>query len=107
MTEDQNYCEEMLALWCGGHHHLPKVYPFGSGICINFRGDLSTYDFARLTHLVLLAHKKAVRIEIASSGPGMVKIIAHRRKHDETLGVSQRHPSLFDLVETINKLEAL
>ncbi len=79
---------------------MPKVHPFGGGICINYSGDLSTFDFDALTSLVLLAHKYAVRIEIASSGPRLVRIIAHRRAHGnrKEMRVYQYHPGLNDLI---------
>lgn len=107
MTEDQKYCVAMLAEWAGGTHHLPKVHSFGDGVCINFLNDLSTYDFDRLTRLVLLAHRDAVRVEIAGSGPRMVRIIAHRRKHGDRKSMRQYdwHPSLDDLVETIKGMK--
>lgn len=101
MSEDQQACIEMLADWACGKHHLPQVHEFGAGVCINYRGDLSTFDFDRLTRLVLLAHRDAIRIEIGGSGPGMVKIIAHRRKHGDrkTMPHYAWHPSLGDLIE--------
>jgi hypothetical protein len=99
MSEDQKYCIQFLATFAGGYHHLPTVHQFGTGVCVNFTGDLSTHDFNRLTMLVLLAHRYAVRVEIASSGPGMVKIIAHRRKHGvrKNLRSFEYHPNLEEL----------
>ena len=106
MTADQTFCMNMLAEWRGGHHHLPAVHEFGTGICINHHGDLSTYDLNRLTELVLLAHRDSVRIEIASSGPRMVKIIAHRRKPMvDGMRQWERHPTLDDLINRINELK--
>ena len=104
MTADQAYCTETLAEWALGRHHLPRVYEFGAGVCINWYGDLSTHDFDRLTRLVLLAHRDAVRIEIASSGPRMVRIIAHRRTpgRSGTMPQSVRHPTLDELAERIS-----
>jgi hypothetical protein len=109
MTEDQQFCKDMLSEWVGGDHHLPKVHGFEKGICINFCGDLSTHDGDRLTRLVLLAHRDAVRIEIASSGPRRVKIIAHRRKHGtrETLKFWEFHPTLTDLSASALQLHAI
>lgn len=106
LSEDQIYCKRSLAEWAGGEHHLPDVKQFGTGICINFYGDLSTYDWNRLTMLVLIAHRDFIRIEIASSGPRMVRIIAHKRapKADGDRQ-HQRHPSLNDLIEQIKKLQ--
>ena len=103
MTEDQSYCTATLAEWALGAHHLPTVHEFGAGVCINWHGDLSTHDFDRLTRLVLLAHRDAVRIEIASSGPGMVRIIAHRRTPGRyPLPQSVRHPTLDELAERVS-----
>lgn len=106
-SADQIYCKNMLSEWVGGDHHLPDVKEFGTGICINFYGDLSTYDWNRLTTLVLLAHRDFVRIEIASSSPRMVKVIAHRRK-PRVEGDKQweRHPSLDDLIGMIGKMKS-
>lgn len=99
MTEDQQFCADALAEWVRGKHHLPKLYEFGGGVCVNYYGDLSSVDFDSLTRLVLIAHKRAVRIEIASSGPRMVKVIAHRRKHGDRkeLQFHEWHPTLEDL----------
>ena len=105
LSEDQERCRRFLSEWVCGDHHLPKVHLFGTGICISFSQDLSTHDFNRLTMLVILAHKYAIRIEIASSGPRMVKIIAHARKHGERKSMiySEWHPSLADLIDEIRK----
>ena len=100
-SEDQQFCINALAEWACGHHHLPKVHEFGVGICINYSGDLSTFDFDRLTRLVLIAHKHYIRIEIASSGPRLVRIIAHRRKRDGN--IYNRHPGLDELENTIKQ----
>lgn len=106
LDDNQQYCKDTLSEWADGDHHLPDVKAFGSGIAINFYGDLSTYDFNRLTRLVLLAHRDFIRIEIASSGPRMVKIIAHRRRPREDGDRQyQRHPSLDDLIEEARKLK--
>lgn len=103
-SEDQLFCKSMLSEWVCGDHHLPHVHHFGTGICINFYGDLSTYDGSRLTTLVLLAHRDFVRVEIASSGPRRVRVIAHRRKPQEAGDrIHQRHPSLDDLIQQIEK----
>ena len=101
-TEDQQYCIKLLTLWACGEHHLPQVHECGCGVCINFSGDLSTFDFDRLTFLVLLAFRYRVRIEIASSGPRRIRIIAHRRK--ATGSMSQRHPGITELTERASDL---
>lgn len=103
MTEDQQYCVDTLAEIFCGHHHLPNVYEWGAGVRINCRSDLATFDSDRLTTLVLVAHRRCVRIEISSGGgPWAVKIIAHRRKPDETQ-MYGRHPTLGDLRARIDQ----
>lgn len=97
-TTDQHFCIAALAEFAKGKHHLPKVHTWGRGVCVNWFQGLSTFDYDNLTRLVLVAHKHAVRIEIGSSGPRMVRIIAHRRTHD-TAGINERHPTLEDLAE--------
>jgi len=94
-TEDQEYCRKALSRWAGGDHHLPNVYEWGCGICISVPSGMSTFDWDRLTYLLLIAHRYRIRIEIGSSGPRAIKIIAHRRKAEGTLSV--RHPGLEDL----------
>lgn len=105
-TPEQEACIATLEEWACGAHHLPKVYEFGRGVAINFSGDLSTFDFDRLTTLVLLAHRDAVRIEITWSGPMRVKIVAHKRKPwtGTKDSFARVHPTLAHLIERATKL---
>ena len=77
-----------------GAHHIPGrgIKEYGPGWCVNHYGDLSTFDFDKLTRLVFLAHDRCMRVEIGSSGPNMVKIIIHKRTREGSM--SQRHPTL-------------
>lgn len=102
-TEDQKFCVDVLAKWLGGHHHLPAVKEWGNGVAICYAGDLSTFDFDRLTRLVILAHAKAVRIELNGAAPRYIRIIAHRRKHDPNGEMYERHPTLDDLKAIIDR----
>lgn len=104
LTDDQRFCVDVLAVYARGHHHLPKVTKWGGGVAINWNGDLATFDFDGLTRLVLLAHANAVRIEIKSSGPGLVKICASRRKPNaDGLSMWERHPTAADLIAMASK----
>ena len=99
-TPDQEACIDTLASVFGGRHHLPRnIEQWGDGIAINHSGDIATYDFNKLTALVIAAHRDAVRIEIASSGTRMIKIMAHKRKHGErkAMPMWEYHPNLADL----------
>ena len=94
MTEDQNYCYEMLCDWLSGAHHVPTVKSYGMGIKVSvYSGRLSTFDFDQLTTLVLLAHDRCVRVELANGGPSRTGVILHRRRAREGC-TSQRHPTI-------------
>lgn len=99
-TEDQQHCIRMLGDWAHGFHHLPMPKEFGRGVSIHWSQDLSTWDFNRLTMLVLLAHERCVRIELRSGGPRGVTIAAHRRKADAN-SIYEGHPNLDHLVRQI------
>lgn len=102
-SDDQKACIECLSTVFGGRHHLSGLKEWGTGVSVLHYGDLSTYDGSGLTMLVLQAHRDAVRIEVAQGGPGSVRIIAHKRRHDGAtdgrlpLRMHQRHPSIHDL----------
>ncbi len=91
-----------------GEHHLPyevKVYPLGGGremVETNVCDGLSTFDFDRLTRLVLAAHDCCVRVEIDSSGPRMLKLRLHPRQGREG-EMWQRHPTMEELLEAHRK----
>lgn len=94
MTADQRYCYEMLCDWLGGAHHVPQVKSWGMGIKVSvYASGLSTFDFDRLTSLVLLAHDRCVRVEIANGGPYRVGVVLHRR-HAREGCVGMRHPTI-------------
>jgi hypothetical protein len=94
MTEDQRYCYEMLCDWLLGAHHVPPVKPFGRGLKVSVNScGLSTFDFDLLTTLVLHAHDRCVRVELANGGPGRTGVILHRR-HAREGCMSQRYSTM-------------
>lgn len=103
MNDNQKKCYNFLCDMSGGSHHVyEKIHRIGDwGIKINTQRDFATYDFNLLTQIVIMAHKRAIRVEFTGSGPNMVKLIISVRQHDkeEKLGYSERHPSLEDLIE--------
>jgi hypothetical protein len=100
MTEDQRECYRMLCVLYDGPHHLPykKVKPCGEGIAISVNAGIATYDFDLLTRAVFMAHDRCIRLEIGSSGPGLIKLIFHRR-HRRTGPGWNRHPDLDEAVK--------
>ena len=95
-----------FAEWCGGEHHIPApgccgdhgVREYGPGSwCVNLYGDMSTFDFDRLTALVFLAHDRCVRASVMQGGPRMVKVVIWNRD-SRTGEMWQRHPTLDEAV---------
>lgn len=104
MTEGQKRCADLLDRLFLGCHHVPTIYEWGSGLCVNYGGDLSTHDFDRLTRMVLLCHQYSIRGEIGWSGPGMVRLMFHPRfPMTEGMGIAECHPTLQQLKEQIDK----
>jgi hypothetical protein len=104
-TEEQLWLIGILAEWTRGTHHFQgNVSKCGRGIMLTtFRDGISTVDYDRLTHLVLLAHKYSVRIEIEPKG-FCLGIALHKRipftmEGPSTSGVSlwDGHPTLLQL----------
>jgi hypothetical protein len=105
MNNDQWESAQLLRDLFHGWHHLPgDIKQSGSrAIHINIRGgNLSTFDYNNLTVLVVLAHDRMIRAEICSSGPGMVKLMLHKR-HQRVGDMALRHPTLADAVASIRK----
>lgn len=102
MSDDQWECAELVADLMHGFHHISgKFEEWGSGIEINTtHGRLATFDFDGLTRLVVLAHDRCIRAEIRPSGPGLIKIILHKR-HIREGRQSEKHPTLEDNISRI------
>lgn len=98
-------CECIKFLWdcLGGNHHcygkVEECNPKG----IRYKGDdfhhLSTFDFDSLTYIVMEAHKRAIRVEISPNNFRTLSITFHKRTHDDTLLMWERHPTLKDIFE--------
>ena len=58
---------------------------------------LATVDFDGLTELVFMAHALCVRVELHSSGPGMIKLLFSERQRTGTKW--ERHPTLDEAVK--------
>lgn len=102
MTDEQWECAQMLADLAGGFHHCDKIKEFGSGIETNRAGELATFDFDGLTRAVVMAHDRAIRFAVSSSGPGRIKLILHKRKREGS--ISQRHPDRSALVPKVYEI---
>jgi len=100
MTDDQWECALLLSELFFGFHHVDakRIKEFGNGITYNTTASFSTFDFDKLTRLVLLSHKHCIRASIIPSGFGYIKIALHKR-HLRAGQMHERHPDLNGLIE--------
>ena len=100
MTDHQRACWQLICDLMGGDWHVTgKVRAAGRhGLSWNARHlSLATFDYDRLTHLVVLAHDRCIRAEIGPSGPGMLNLTLHQRP-GRTGEMTRRHPTLEDAI---------
>lgn len=78
----------------GGEHHIPRggLKEFGDGWCVNYMGDLSTFDYNILSKLVIMAHDCAVRVSLRQGGPRAIKICIWQREREGSF--DRRHPTI-------------
>lgn len=93
--------ERILSSMYGGLHHLPNKIKFTLGqdfqmAEINIYGDLATFDFGRLTWLVLGAHDECVRVEVNACNTQYLKLRLHPRLREG--GTFQRHPTIEEAI---------
>lgn len=108
MNDEQWECFEMLCDLCRGAHHIGgKVKPWGKGIAVNIRYgfNAATYDFSGLTEAVIMAHDRCIRFEIEPSGPGMLRLVFHKRDGREG-EMWQRHPTLEQAIANLRTTNA-
>ena len=58
---------------------------------------VTTFDFDGLTRAVFMAHARAIRFAVSSSGPGRIKLILHKRQREGS--ISQRHPDIMEAIK--------
>jgi len=107
MSERQWECMQFLGDLFYGFHHMDveRVKEWGTGIAYNTsHSGFSTFDYDGLTRIVLMAHKRCIRVEIAPSGPGLIKLVLHKR-YGKVGSMSERHPDLSELIEKCVQLQ--
>lgn len=87
----------------GGEHHIPdyKVREWGFGWCVHHYGELSTFDYSKLTTLVLMAHEKCIRVSIGPHAFKTIRIAIWKRKREG--GYSERHPDIDTAIQGYEK----
>lgn len=106
MSDDQWQSALLIADLFGGFHHVCGTFkPCGSGVEVNpsnSTNKFASFDFDGLTRAVVLAHDRCIRFAIEPSGPGRLRIQAHKR-HKRDGSMYERHPTL---EEHVAKLRA-
>lgn len=95
---------DFFAEFYGGEHHFPKggVKEFGDGWVVNHnQGDLATYDFDKLTNLVIMAHDKCIRVSVFPYNFNTLRIAIWKRQREG--GMSLRHPTIEQAIEKFRK----
>jgi len=85
-----------------GEHHIPSaIKEFGYGWQLTGRYmNFATTDYNNLTRLVLMAHRDAIRVEIQSPGPGMLRLAIWKRGREG--GITESHPTIEQAIESFN-----
>lgn len=98
MTDAQWTVASNIADVFGGMHHMRSPKPFGHGVAFTMSRSLATFDMDHLTRLVIMAHKKAIRIEISTAGMHL-RVAGHMRVHDPAARCFERHPTWLDIAD--------
>lgn len=102
-SEVERRCYRVLDIAFRGIHHVDgwaRRKSWGDGVALSTFQDLSTFDADILTRLVVAAHDECVRVSVAPSGPGMVKIILHPRTHGPG-AFYERHDTMEQAMEKV------
>jgi len=76
-------------------------WDYGGGIGVPWKGgELTTFDFGRLTRFVLLCHVARIRFGVQSHGRNLL-LTFYQRSHEG--GMSDRHPGLDEAVEKFDE----
>lgn len=65
--------------------------------------SLSTYDDSHLTHLVLLAHQRAIRVQISPRSNHYLTLIFHQRESGMKHEWHKRHPTIEEAIMAFDK----
>lgn len=95
---------DILGIVGGGIYNAPIAWGtvdwhHGNGVSVIWRGSLATFDFNRLTMLVMLCHMARIRCDVSPGGPLMLRLSFQQRA--EAGGMADRHPNLPEAVDSI------
>lgn len=78
----------------GNDHHIEFALGWRS---------LATYDDSYLTLLVLLAHQRAIRVQISAQSYHYLSLIFHQRESGMQHEWHKRHPTIEEAIANFNK----
>jgi hypothetical protein len=76
--------------WESNHHIELVIY-----------GELATWDFNRLTRLVILCHDQCIRLSIEGANIHYLRLFFHTRKRGDDLLICKRHPTIEEQIKEI------
>ena len=106
LTPFQKRVVTILGIVGSGIYNAPinpsKInWDWGKGVSVVWKRDLCTWDFNNLTLLVVLCHEARIRLEVDTAGPVGIRLSFWQRKSEG--GISERHPSIDEAVESFRK----
>jgi hypothetical protein len=102
LNEFQRKVCDILGMVGGGIYNAPIAHDkidwsYGRGVSVIWSGGgLSTFDFGRMTMLVLLCHEARIRCDVSSAGPRMLRISFWQRTHEGS--TPERHPNIDEAI---------
>lgn len=110
MSELGRRVADMLGDLFLGIYHLDsdklKAVDWGNAHHVEFAlgwKSLATYDDSLLTNLVLMAHQRALRVQVSPRSNHYLTLIFHQRKSGMEHSWHERHPTIEDAITAFNK----
>jgi len=87
-------------LYCGENHIPSDIRRYGrNGWCVNDFSPMATYDYDRLTKLVVMSHDRCIRAEILPSSIGKFKVAIWKRNREGSL--TYNHSTIEEAIERV------
>jgi len=103
MDDFKTRAERVIRQTFGGEHHVFSLKWFDDSCTFLVNEQMSTYDYAEMTKLVVHCHDNCVRGEVRCGGPRRLKVILSNRDRMHKYPDSCAHPTLGQHVEQIRQ----
>lgn len=109
LTVFQKRVADIIGFVWRGIYHLPakrlraafEIPPAWDGVELLVFDELSTWDFNKLTELVVLCHDQCIRLSVGPANPRYLRLLFHPREREGS--TSQRHPTIEQAIEAIRE----